>query len=135
MRPRGPKVGYGCTDSRIVDRGIGVNVARILDLALDGGIDAVDFGRRERLQRGDAPFLSQGVDPCVFEQLDARVVDGWNSGIVFEASLARQLAREVFVSIQEFEEAADGIDVFVWEVDLSRLKHPLLALSITAHDG
>lgn len=44
MRPCGPKVGHGRTDSRIVDRGVGVNVARILNLALDGGIDAIDFG-------------------------------------------------------------------------------------------
>lgn len=71
----------------------------------------------------------------MFEQLDARVVDRWNGRIVFEASLARQLAWEVFLGIQEFEEAADGIDVFVWEVDLSRLEDVFLALSITAHDG
>lgn len=71
----------------------------------------------------------------MFEQLDARIVDCWNGGIVFEASLARQLAGEVFVGIQELEEAADGIDIFVWEVDLSRLEDFLLALSITAHDG
>lgn len=44
MRPCGPKIGDRRTDSRIVDRGVGVNVARILNLAFDGGIDAVDFG-------------------------------------------------------------------------------------------
>lgn len=57
----------------------------------------------------------------MLEQLNARVVDRWDGGIVFEASLARQLAGEIFLGIQEFEEAADGIDVFVWEVDLARL--------------
>lgn len=127
MRPGGPKVGHGCTNRRIVDRGVGINVARILDLALDRGIDAVDFGRRERLQSGDAPFLSQGIDPCVLEQLNARVVDSRDRGIVFEVSLARQLAGEVFLGIQEFEETADGIDVFVWEVDLARLEECYLA--------
>lgn len=53
----------------------------------------------------------------MFEQLDARVVDRWDGGIVLETSLAGQLAGEIFLGIQEFEEAADGIDVFVWEVD------------------
>lgn len=121
MRPCGPKVGDGRADSRIVNGGVGVDVARILDLALDRGVDAVDFGRRERLQRGDAPFLSQRIDPCVLEQLDAGVVDGGDRRIVFEASLAGQLAGEVFVCVEELEEAADGIDVFVGEVDLARL--------------
>lgn len=44
MRPCGPKVGHGRTDRRIVDRSVGIDVARIFDLAFDCGVDAVDFG-------------------------------------------------------------------------------------------
>lgn len=44
MRSCSPKVGHGRTDRRIVDRSVGINVARILNLAFDGGVDAVDFG-------------------------------------------------------------------------------------------
>lgn len=42
---------------------------------------------------------------------------------MFESSLAQQLAREVFACVEELEEAADGINVFVGELNVARLKN------------
>jgi hypothetical protein len=81
----------------------------------------VDLVGGQRLQRGDAPFLRQRVDLCVLEQLDARVVDGRDRGVVLERPLAGNLAREVLARVEELEEAADGVKVLVGELDMARL--------------
>lgn len=44
MRPGRPKACNRRAYCRVVEAGIGVDVAGILDLALDGGIDAVNLG-------------------------------------------------------------------------------------------
>lgn len=76
MRSCRPKVGHRRTNRGVVQGGVGVNVARILDFALDRGADAMDLGRGQRLEGGNAPFLRQSVDSRVLEELGARVVDG-----------------------------------------------------------
>lgn len=127
MRPGRPEVGHGGADGGVVGRGVGIDVARVFDLALDRRVDAVDLVGGQRLQRGDAPFLRQRVDLCVLEQLDARVVDGRDRGVVLERPLARDLAREVLARVEELEEAADGVQVLVGELDVARLSGSLLA--------
>lgn len=59
----------------------------------------------------------------MFEELDARIIHGWDAGVVFEGSLAQQLAREVFACVEELEEATDSINVFIGELDVARLKN------------
>jgi hypothetical protein len=41
--------------------------------------------------------------------------------VCFEDTLPGNFAGKVFACVEEFEEAADGIVIFVWELDLSRL--------------
>lgn len=73
----------------------------------------------------------------MLKELDARIIDGRDAGVVFEGSLAQQLAREVFACVEELEEAADGINVFIGELDVARLRDPLVYFIIVtlSHGG
>lgn len=50
MTPRSPEIGHRRPDSLIILLRMGIDVSRIRDLALGGGVDAVDLAGRERLQ-------------------------------------------------------------------------------------
>ena len=122
MRPRGPEAGNGRPHLGVVGARVGVDVARVGDLALGGRIDAVDLGAGERAQGADAKLLAEGVDTRVLEELVARVVDGRRRGVVLEDALAGELLGEVLARIEEFEEDADGLDVLFEEFDGARLQ-------------
>lgn len=81
----------------------------------------MDLGAGESLEGADAELLRQGVDPGVLEELVAGVVDGRSGRVVLEDPLAGELSGEVFSRVEEFEEAAYGVDVFVREIDLAGL--------------
>lgn len=52
MRPTCPKVCDRRADGGVGVVGVGVDILRIGDLALGGGVDAVDFGAREGAEVG-----------------------------------------------------------------------------------
>lgn len=116
-----PEARDGCANSGIVGAGIGIDVTGVGDLALGSRVDAVDLGARKSLEARDAKLLGKCVDAGVLEELVAAVVDRGNRGVRLEDALARELPGEVFASVEEFEEASDGIDVVIWELDLTRL--------------
>jgi hypothetical protein len=117
-----PEARDGCANGSIVGAGIGVDVAGVGDLALGSRVDAVDLGAREGLEARDAKLLGECVDAGVLEELVAAVVDRGDRGVRLEDALAGELLREVFASVEEFEEASDSVDVVVWELDLTRLR-------------
>jgi hypothetical protein len=53
--------------------------------------------------------------------LVARLVDEGCGGVALEIAGPGDLAREVVAGVQEFEEAAYGVEVFVYEVDSALL--------------
>jgi hypothetical protein len=73
------------------------------------------------LELGQPELLGQGVDARVLEQLVARVVDFGQGRVGLEGALAGDLAREVLARVEELEEAAYRIDVFVGELYLPGL--------------
>jgi len=81
----------------------------------------MDFARRQILEEGHAELLGYCVYSRMLEELDARVVDLGERRVHLECPLAGDLFGEVLAGIEELEEAADGVDVFVTEVDLTRL--------------
>lgn len=117
----GPEVGDGHADGRVLGRRVLVDVAGVGDLALGGRVDAVDLARRQVLEAGQAELVGQRVHARVLEQLVARHVHLGDRRVLLERPLAGNLAREVVARVQELEEAADRVEVFVGEFDLARL--------------
>ena len=72
MRAGRPEVGDGGADGGIVLGGELVHVAGVGDLALGGAVDAVDLGRGQVLEVGQAKLLGDRVHARVLEQLLAR---------------------------------------------------------------
>lgn len=121
MRPRRPKVGHGRANGGVVLGGELVHVARVRNLALGRRVDAVDLGRSQVLEVGEAKLLGNRVDARVLEQLLARQVDLGDRRVLLERALAGNLFGEVVACIQKLEEAAHGVDVVVRELDLAGL--------------
>jgi hypothetical protein len=117
MAARSPEIHNRGADGRVVLMGMRVDVAGVGDLALRGGVDAVDLGGGEGAQDGEAEGLGEGVDARVLEQLVAGLVDVGRRGVGLEISRARDLPREVVPRVQELEETPDGVEVLVDEVD------------------
>ena len=113
MAPRGPEVGDGRAHGGVGGRRVLVDVPGVGDLALGRRADAVDLARGQVLELVEAELLAEGVDARVLEQLVARVVDLGHGRVGLERALAGDLAREVLARVEELEEAADGVDVFV----------------------
>lgn len=121
MTAHGPEIRYRRTDRRVVLGRVLVDVSGIGDLALGRGADAVDLTGRQVLELLEAELFCQRVDLGVFEELVARVVDLGDGGVGLELARVGELAREVFACVEEFEEAAYCVDVFVGELDLAGL--------------
>lgn len=117
----GPEVGDGCADRGVLARGELIHVAGVCNLAFGGRVDAMDFARRQILEEGHAELLGYCVYSRVLEELDARVVDLGERRVRLECPLAGAFLGEVLAGIEELEEAADGVDVLVTEVDLTGL--------------
>lgn len=58
----------------------------------------------------------------MLEQLVARLVDIGRRGVVLEIPRPDNLAREVVPRVEELEEASDGVEIFVDEVDAPVLR-------------
>lgn len=121
MRPTCPKVCDRRADRGIGVVGVGIDVLRIGNLALGGGVDAVDFGAGEGAQVGEAVLVGEGVDAGVLEELLAALVHFRDGGVGFEDARAGYFFGEVFAGVEELEEAADGVDVFFVQLDLAWL--------------
>lgn len=113
----GPEAGDRGTNAGVVLLGELVDVARIADLALGGRVYAVDLGGGELLELGHLELLAQGVDAGMLQKLITRLVDLGDAGVHLELALAGNLLGEVVASVEELEEAADGIEVVLAEVD------------------
>lgn len=116
VAPRRPEARDRGAHGRVVVAGELVRVAGEDDLALDGGVDAVDLGGSEDAEGADVERLGEGVDAGVLEELGAGVVEGGDGGVGFEGALAGQLAGEVLAGVEVFEEAGDGVDVVFEEL-------------------
>jgi hypothetical protein len=118
---RGPEVGDGHADGRVVLGGVLVDVAGVGDLAFGGRVDAVDLARREVLEVREAELLRKGVDLSVLEELLARHVHLGDRGILLQRALPGHLLGEVVARVEELEEAPHRVDVFAGELDLAGL--------------
>lgn len=121
MRAHGPELCDGCADGGVVLAGVGVDVARVGNLALGRRVDAVNLGAGERAEAGNTEFLSQGVDARVLQQLCAVRIDFGSRGILLEGARTGDLAGEVLSRVEELEEASDRVKVFTDELNLTRL--------------
>lgn len=117
MGAGGPEVGNGGTNAGVVLLGVLVDVAGVGDLALGGGVDAVNLGGGKLLEVGQLELLGEGVDAGVLEQLIARLIDLGDSGVLLELTLAGNLLREVVAGVEELEEAADGVEPVLAQVN------------------
>lgn len=121
MGAGGPEARDGHTDRGVVRAGVGIHIASVCDLALGGGVDAVDLCAGEGLETVNAKLVGEGVDARVFEKLLAAVIDGGESRVRFEDALAGELFGEVLAGVEVLEEAADSLDVEVGQLNLTRL--------------
>jgi hypothetical protein len=121
VRAGSPEVGHRRADRGVLPAGVGVNIAGVRDLTLGRRVDAVDLGARQVLQRQQAELVGEGIHLGMLQQLVACLVDFRDRGVGLEGSLARDLLGKVFPGIEELEEAADSIEVFVGKFDLSWL--------------
>lgn len=117
----GPEAGDGGAHRGVVGARVGVNIARVGELALGRRVDAVDLGLGELLQELHAELLGEGVDARVAQQVVARLVDARHARVMLEHALPRYLAREVLAGVEELEEASHGVVVFLGELNLSGL--------------
>ena len=67
MAADGPEAGDGGADRGVVGGCVLVDVARIGDLALGGGVDAVDLVRGQVFQVGETELFRYCVNPRVLE--------------------------------------------------------------------
>ena len=118
----GPEVGHGRTNGRVLLGRVLVDVAGVGDLALGSRVDAMDLARGEVLEQCESKFLRQGVDLGVLEELLARHVDVGDRGVLLQRSLAGHFLGEIVAGVEEFEEAANGLEVFVGKLDLTGLR-------------
>lgn len=117
MRPCSPEAGNRRAHRRIVLAGVGVCVAGVGNLALGGGVDAVDLGLGEGLEVLNTKLVGQGAHAGVLEELVACVVDGGGGRVVLEDALAGELLGEVLARVEVFEEAAYSLNVLVRKLD------------------
>lgn len=121
VRSCSPEVGDRCANGGIVLLGVGVYVSGICDLAFGGRVDAVDLGGSERLEGGQVEGFSKNIDTGVLEELVSGLVDNRCGWIALEIAGAWEFAWEVVACVKELEEASDGIEVFVDEVNSTLL--------------
>jgi len=77
----------------------------------------VDFAGGEGFEGGEGKGIAEGIDTGVLEQLVACLVNERRSGVALEIAGPGDLAGEVVACVEEFEEAAYGVEIFVYEVD------------------
>jgi hypothetical protein len=58
-----------------------VDVSRICDFALSGGVYAMDLRGGKRLERWKAECFTEGIDTCVLQELITSLIDKWCVGI------------------------------------------------------
>ena len=121
VRPCRPEARNRRAHRRVVLGGVLVHVASIGNLAPGSRVDAVDLGARERLETVHTILLGECVYAGVLEQLVAHVIDTRGSRIGLEVARAGYLLGEVFARVQEFEEAADSLNVLIRKLDLTGL--------------
>jgi hypothetical protein len=92
-----------------------IYISSVGDLALGSRVDAVDLAGCQRLQTGHLEGLGQSVDSGMLEELVASLVDKRGIGITLKIAGVREFAGKVVASVEKFEEASDGIEVFVSE--------------------
>ena len=92
---------------------MGIHVSRVRDLALGSRVHAVDLRGGKTLELWEVKGFGEGVDAGVLQELVSILVNGGHGRIAVEIAGAGQLAREVVACVEEFEEAADGVEVFV----------------------
>ena len=98
-----------------------IHVAGVCNLALGCGVDAVDLGGCERFKGGEVEGFGKRVDSCVLEELVTGLVDERGAWVTLEIARAGDLAGEVVACVEEFEEASNGVEVLVNEVDAALL--------------
>jgi len=112
---------------------VAVDVSGVGDLALGGTVDAVDLGGCEGLEAGQVKCIRECVDAGVLEELVTGLVDFWESRVALEIAGAGKFAWEIIASVQELEEASDGVEVFVDQINsallISGQLEPLLVRS------
>lgn len=69
----------------------------------------------------EAELVGKGVDLGVLEKLVAGHVHIRDRGVLLERALTGDLFGEVVASVEEFEEAADGVEVLAGQLDLPGL--------------
>jgi hypothetical protein len=57
----------------------------------------------------------------MLEQLVASLVDGGDICVGFQVARAGDLTREVVARVEVFKEAANGVEIFVYEIDSALL--------------
>lgn len=82
----------------------------------------MDLARCQVLELLEAELLGEGVDAGMLEQLVARVVDLGQGRVRLEFARVAELAGEVLARVEELEEAAYCVDVFVRELNLAWLQ-------------
>ena len=117
-----PKVRDRSTDGSVVLVGVRIHVSCICDLAFGGGVDQVDLGAGERLQRREVEGLGERVNASMLEQLISSLINFRGIWISLQVSGIGDFAGKVVASVQVFEEASYGIEVFVNQVYSTVLK-------------
>ena len=128
MTPRRPEIRHRRPDRRVVLLRVRINVPRVRDLALSRAVHTVDLRGRQALERRQRQHLAERVDARVLEELVACLVNAGDGRVDFELAAAGQPAWEVVACVEEFEEAADGLDVLVYQVDSGVLWAKLASL-------
>lgn len=98
-----------------------IDISSICDFALGSGIDAVNFGRRERFEGWHIESFSKGVNTSMLQELISSLINIRGAGISFQVSRAGDLSGEIIASVEEFEKASDSVEVFVNEVNSTLL--------------
>lgn len=110
MRPVRPEASNRLPDGIILLWCGSIDVSGICDLTLGTRLDAVDLAVSQLLELGHAELVSQDVDASVLEELVACGVEIWGGWVVDEAVGVGDLLWEVLASVEELEEASDGIE-------------------------
>ena len=93
----------------------------------------MDLGGCKALEMRQMERFAEDIDASVFEELITGFVYGWDGGVVLELAGTGELPREVVACVEELEEAAYGVKVFVTQIDCALLCPQLAPIHAHAH--
>ena len=120
MTAMSPKAGHRLTNRLVLCATGSIYVSGVCNLALSRALDAVHLAVSQLLELVHTHLAGENVDTSVLEELLAGGVgvrESWIRDQLEVLAAVWDLLWEVLVGVEVLEEAGDGVEWVVWELD------------------